>query len=144
MFPQLLALILTMAFSAPKLGVEGSGVMETLMWDCEFIACLSLSRDNPEGASVCLWCVIQTRRVKCEACLSRWIENSMGVWMCWSTMLMLGVQVLFEPWSQLHTPELLLWPLSPYPHSLSLPWSSPSYLPPLRPFNSSLSVETQS
>lgn len=50
---------------------------------------LSLTRPNLEGASVCLWCVIQARRVKYEACSSKWIGNSRGVWMCWSTTPML-------------------------------------------------------
>lgn len=31
------------------------------------------------GAGVCLWCVIQARRVKCKAYFSRWLENSRGV-----------------------------------------------------------------
>ena len=107
MFPQLLALIPVMAFSAPVLGIEGSCLMATLMSDCELISSLSLSRRNPEGAGVCLWCVIQARKVTCKACLNRWIENSMGIWMCWSTMRMLGLRYS-ELGSQPHTPDRLL------------------------------------
>lgn len=57
----------------------------TFMCNYKLISPLSLTRHNLEGASVFLWCVIQARRVKCKACLSKSIGNSKGVWMCWST-----------------------------------------------------------
>lgn len=64
MFPQLLVLTPVVAFSAPKLGVEGSCIISALICDYELMSCLSLSRHSPEGAGVCLLCVIQARRVK--------------------------------------------------------------------------------
>lgn len=135
MFPQLLAVSPMISFSAPTLGVEGSCVVSHTMFDGKLISSLTLSRHNPEGAGVCPWCVIQARRVKCEACLSRWIKNRRGVWMCWSTTPMLGSRcsLNFDPSS-----TLLTFPsdLSPHPHSLSLPLSSP-FLPSKHPIHHS-------
>lgn len=104
MFPQLLTDSYD-GLPAPKLGVEGSCIMSTLLCDCELMSSLSLSRRNPEGASVCLWCVIQARRVKCETYLRRLIKNRTDVWMCWSTMPMLGFRysLNFDPNSALMT-----------------------------------------
>ena len=111
----------------PTLGLTGAEFGLTLC-DSELISLLSLSRLNPGEAGVCPWCVIQARRVKCETCLNRWIENSKDVWMCWSTMPMLGSRC-FLNFNLSSTSDLPLWPLTPHPHWLSLLLSSP-FLPP--------------
>lgn len=89
---------------APTLGLTGAEFCLTLC-NSELISFLSLSRRNPGEAGVCPWYVIQARRVKCETCLSRWIENSKDVWMCWSTMPMLGSRCFsnFDPSFTLRT-----------------------------------------
>lgn len=93
------------------------------MCNCELISCLSLSRHNPGAGGVYLWCAIQARRVKCEASLSRWIENNRGVWMCWSTMPLLGSRYSenFDPSSTLLT--------SPSDHRVLIPAYCPFHYP---------------
>lgn len=101
--------------------------MSTLLCDCEILSSLSLSRRNLEGASVCLWCVIQARRLKCETYLSRLIENRTDVWMCWSIMPMLGFRYSLSFDLNSTIPTYYCDP------QIFIPTNCPSMIQPLRP-----------